>query len=154
MGTSRGTPEISAMRRVLCGNYNSHALVELAHLELALMDQGLNPTYGGLSGSSATDIVNAVRGNFCAVLDVRALCGQGGSVPFWYDVAGALPIARGRDLAVIVTDAQGQRLTGANHPIYTPVAFVVARPDVATITAEMIRTTVCPSFLLPHSWGG
>lgn len=139
--------EIEAKRRVLCGNYNSKALVDIARMELELMKRGLKPTFGGLSGSSATDIVNVVRGSFSACIDVRALCQQGGSKPYWYDVAGGLPIARGRDLSVIVTNAQGQALHGGNHPIYQPVAFVVARPEIEAAVVEVIRCTICPAFL-------
>ncbi len=138
---------IEAKRRVLSGNYNSEALVEIAHLELELMKSGLNPTFGSLSGSSATDITNVIRGSFCACVDVRALCRQGGSKPYWYDVAGALPIARGRDLSVIVTDAQGNLMHGGNHPIYEPVAFAVARPEIKDAVVEAIRKTICPTFL-------
>lgn len=138
-----------ARRRVLCGNYNSRALEDIARLELALMGKGLKGAYGGLTGSSATDIINVVRGSFCACVDVRALCGTGrGSVPYLYDVAGALPVAMGRGLRVEVTDAQGAPLAGTDHPIRTPVAFVVARPDVADVVIAAIRSTVCPGFLL------
>lgn len=139
--------KIEAKRRVLCSNYNSKALVENARLELALMEKGLKPAFGGLTGSTATDIINVVRGSFCVCLDIRALCGKGGSVPYWYDAAGALPIARGRGLAVIVTDSQGRLLQGGNHEIYTPIAFVVARPELEDLVVEAIRTTVCPAFL-------
>jgi fructose-1,6-bisphosphatase/inositol monophosphatase family enzyme len=142
-----GEPRVEAKRRVLCGNYNSKALVDIARLELALMEQGLKVAYGGLTGSSATDIINVVRGSFCVCLDVRALCGSGGSVPYWYDVAGALPIAKARGLSVVVTNSEGMPLEGGNHDIYMPVAFVVARPEVETLVIEAIRTTVCPGFL-------
>ena len=140
-------PQIEAKRRLLCGNYNSQALVDIAHLELALMERGLKGAYGGLTGSTATDIMNVVRGSFCACLDIRALCGKGGSAPYWYDAAGALPVAMGRGLSVIVTDAQGLLLHGGNHDIYTPVAYVVARPQVEEAVVEVIRMTVCPGFL-------
>jgi fructose-1,6-bisphosphatase/inositol monophosphatase family enzyme len=139
-----GAPE--ARRRVLCGNYNSRALEDIARLELALMQKGLKGAYGGLTGSSATDIINVVRGSFCACVDVRALCGKGGSVPYWYDAAGALPVAAGRGLRVLVTDAQGAPLAGANHAIFTPVAFIVARPEVVDTVIEAIRATICPGF--------
>ena len=72
---------------------------------------------------------------------------DGGSVSYWYDVAGALPIAMGRGLDVIVTDSQGVPLQGGNHDIRTPVAFVVARADIAQLVPEGIRTTVCAGFL-------
>lgn len=139
--------KIEAKRRVLCGIYNSKALVEIARVELALMEKGLKPAFGGLTGSSATDIINVARGSFCVCLDVRALCGKGGSVPYWYDVAGVLPIARARGLSVIVTDSQGRVLQGGNHEIYTPIAFVVARPELVDIVTEVIRSAVCPAFL-------
>jgi hypothetical protein len=88
-----------------------------------------------------------VRGSFCACVDVRALCKAGGSVPYWYDAAGALPIARGRGLTVLIANSEGLALNGGNHDIYTPVAFVVARPDVADTIVEAIQRTVCPAFL-------
>lgn len=138
---------IEAKRRVLCGKYNSKALVEIASLELALMEKGLKPAFGELTGSTATDIINVVRGSFCVCLDVRALCGKGGSVPYWYDAAGALPIARGCGLGVIVTDSQSRLLHGGNHDIYTPITFIVARPELVDIVTGVIRSTVCPSFL-------
>jgi len=146
--TSPLSGEIRAKRRVLCGNYNSKALVEIAHLELELMKRGLNPTLGGLTGSSATDIINAIRGSFCACIDVRALCGQEGSVPYWYDVAGALPVAHGCVLTVIITNAQGQRLRGGNHPIYQPIAFLVARPEIEDAMVQTIQDIICPTFLV------
>jgi fructose-1,6-bisphosphatase/inositol monophosphatase family enzyme len=139
---------ISAKRRVLCGDYNSKALVELARLKLALMEKGLNPTFGGLTGSSATDMINVVRGSFCVCLDCRALCGKGGSVPYWYDIAGSEPVARGRGLTVFVTDSEGKALSGGDHEIRTPVGFVVARPGLEDIVVEAIRATVCPQFLV------
>lgn len=142
-----GVPAIEAKRRVLCGDYNSKALLEIARLELALMERGLKVAYGGLTGSSATDIINVIRGSYCVCLDVRALCAAGGSVPYWYDVAGALPIAMGRGLDVVVTDSQGVPLEGGHHDIYTPVAFVVARADIAQLVLEAIRSTVCADFL-------
>ncbi len=132
-------PDITAKRRVLNGNYNSKALRKLADLELSLMDRGLNPAFGGLSGSSATDIINVVRGSFAACLDVRALCGLAGSVPYWYDIAGAVGVARGRGLRVLVTSSQGVPLYGGGHPIYTPVSFIVARPDVFDTIASVVR---------------
>jgi hypothetical protein len=142
-----GQGAIEGKRRVLCGNYNSQAMEEIARLELALMKKGLKGGYGGLSGSSATDIINVVRGSFCACLDVPALCGKGGSVPFLYDVQGALPVASGRGLDVIVTDSNGLALRGGNHNIYTPLAFVVARHGLEQIVIDAVRTTVCPGFL-------
>lgn len=134
-----GIPKIGAKRRVLNGNYNSRALVKLAELDLALMGAGLSPAFGGLAGSSATDIIGVVRGSFAACLDVRALCGGGGSVPYWYDVAGAVGVARGRGLGVIVTGANGEPLEGGDHEIYTPVSFLVARPDVFQTAWGVIR---------------
>ena len=110
-------PNISAKRRVLNGNYNSRALVKLADLELALMDRGLNSTFGGLTGSSATDIVNVTRGSFAACLDVRAMCAGKGSVPYWYDIAGAVGVARGRGLRVLVMTSDGVTLVGGDHEI-------------------------------------
>jgi fructose-1,6-bisphosphatase/inositol monophosphatase family enzyme len=103
-------PNISAKRRVLNGNHNSRALVKLAELEMALIDEGLNPAFGGLAGSSATDIINVVRGSFAASIDVRALCGGKGSAPYWYDIAGAVGVARGRGLGVLVTGSDGAPL--------------------------------------------
>jgi fructose-1,6-bisphosphatase/inositol monophosphatase family enzyme len=133
------TPSITAKRRVLNGKYNSKALVGLAEMELRLMDGGLNPTFGGLTGSSATDIVNVARGSFAACMDVRALCGAKGSVPYWYDIAAAIGIARGRGLRVLVMNNGGAPLEGADYPIYTPVSFLVARPDVFEIVLSIIR---------------
>jgi|SRR5579872_5502233 len=137
-------PKISAKRRVLNGNYNSRALVKLAEVELALMNDGLNPTFGGLAGSSATDIINVARGSFAACLDMRARCGGKGSVPYWYDIAGAIGVARGRGLDVLVTGADGAPLEGGDHEIYTPVSFIVARPDVF----ETVRNVVNGQFAL------
>ena len=77
---------------------------------------------------------------------IRALCGKGGSVPYWYDIAGAIPVALGRGLRVILTDAQERLLTGGNHDIYTPVAFVVARPEVEAVIVDAIRSTINPGF--------
>jgi hypothetical protein len=91
-------------------------------------------------------MINVVRGSFCVCLDCRALCGKGGSVPYFYDVAGALPVAHGRGLSVIVTDSQGIALPGGDHEIRTPVAFVVARPGIEEVAVEAIRTTICPGF--------
>ena len=145
-------PAIEAKRRVLSGNYNSKALMEIARLELALMERGLNAAYGGLTGSTAMDIVNVVRGSFCACVDVRSLCGKGGSVPRWYDAAGALAIALGRGLKVIATDSQGQRLSGGDHDIYTPVAFVVTRPEHETQIIDAIRSTVASGFLRQEAY--
>jgi hypothetical protein len=71
---------IEARRRVLNGEYNSQALLKIAELNLLLMERGLKTAFGGLTGSSATDIINVVRGSFAASIDVRALCGLGGSV--------------------------------------------------------------------------
>jgi fructose-1,6-bisphosphatase/inositol monophosphatase family enzyme len=132
-------PGITAKRRILVGNYNSRALVQLADLELAMMDHGLNSTYGGLTGSSATDIINVVRGSFAACIDVRALCAAGGSVPYWYDIAGAIGVAGGRGLNVVVTTAGGATLEGADHAIFTPVSFIVARPEVFEIVRGLVK---------------
>ena len=73
----RSQPQIEAKKRVLNCNYNARALEEIAGLDLALMDRGLKAAYGGLAGSSATDIINVVRGSFAACVDVRALCKGG-----------------------------------------------------------------------------
>jgi fructose-1,6-bisphosphatase/inositol monophosphatase family enzyme len=143
-GTQSHLP--SAKKRALCGNYNSKALVEIARLELMLSGSGLKFAYGGLSGSSATDIINVVRGSFCACIDVRALYQAGGSVLHWYDIAGALPIARGRGLSVIATDARGNLLSGADYDIYTPVASVVTRHEFEQHIVEAIRSIVCGNF--------
>jgi fructose-1,6-bisphosphatase/inositol monophosphatase family enzyme len=132
-------PNIGAKRRVLNGNYNSRALAKLAELDLALMDRGLNSTFGGLTGSSATDIVNVTRGSFAACIDVRAMCARKGSVPYWYDIAGAVGVARGRGLRVLVMTAGGAPLLGGDHEIYTPVSFVVARPDVFETVTGVLR---------------
>lgn len=132
-------PNITAKRRVLNGNYNSKELVKLAQLELALMDSGLNPTFGGLTGSSATDIINVVRGSFAACVDARALCAGKGSVPYWYDIAGAVGVARGRGLGVLVMTADGRPLEGDDHPIYTPVSFIVARADILDAVVGVVR---------------
>jgi hypothetical protein len=123
------------------------ALVEIAELELALMKKGLKGAFGGLTGSTATDIINVVRGAFCACVDVRAFCESGGSVPYWYDAAGALPIAQARGLSVLVTNSRGSRLFGGNHDIFTPIAFIVAKPGIADIVVEAIRSTLRPGFL-------
>ncbi len=137
---------IEARRRVLNGDYNSRALLKVAQLNLLLMDRGMKPSFGGLAGSSAIDIVNVVRGSFAASIDVRALCGEGGSVLCWYDVAGALPIARGRGLVVHVTDERGRPLRGGNLPARTPVAYVVARADAANAVVSAIRELICHAF--------
>jgi hypothetical protein len=131
---------------VLNCDYNSRAALDIARVNLALMDRSLKPAFGGPTGSSATDIVNVVRGSFAASVDVRALCGQAGSVLYWYDVAGAIPIALGRGLVVHVTDTSGCPLLGAHHPARTPVAYVVARPDVADVVVDVIRELICPAF--------
>lgn len=138
--------QIEAKQRVLNSEYNSRSLEEIAHLSLALMDRGLKASYGGLTGSSATDIINVVRGSFAAYVDMRALCRRGGSILYFYDVAGALPIALGRGLCVILVDGTGAPLVGAGHPIYTPVGLVVARPDVALPVVDAIRAVVCSAF--------
>jgi fructose-1,6-bisphosphatase/inositol monophosphatase family enzyme len=132
-------PDIGAKRRILNGNYNSRALMQLAELELALMDRGLNSTFGGLTGSSATDIINVVRGSYAAGLDVRALCNAKGSVPYWYDIAGAVGVARGRGLRLLVMSGSGAPLDGSDHEIYTPVSFIVARPDVFDMVTQVVR---------------
>jgi len=88
-----------------------------------------------------------VRGSFAACIDVRALCHQGGSCPFWYDAAGALPVARARGLRVVVTSSDGKVLVGSDHPIRTPVALVVAVPEVVEIIVEAVRSLVCPTFV-------
>jgi hypothetical protein len=137
-----GTTAISAKMRILNGNYNSKALVELAKLELALMERNLKSNYGGLAGSSAVDIVNVVRGIFAAALDVRALSAGDGSVLYWYDIAGSVGVAMGRGLKVLVMGADGLQLTGGDHDIYTPVACVIARPDVFDAICETVRSKV------------
>lgn len=73
-------PQIEAKKRVLNCDYNARCQEEIARLSVALMDRKLKAAYGGLAGSSATDIINVVRGSFAACVDVRALCGGGGSV--------------------------------------------------------------------------
>ena len=78
------------------------------------------------------------------------MCGPsargGGSVLYLFDVAGAPPIALGRGLRVILTEADGIPLRGIDHPIYTPVAIVVARPEVANVVVDAIRAVILPSF--------
>ena len=66
----------------------------------------------------------------------------------WYDVAGAFPIAMGRGLRVIATDDEGQPLVGSDHPIRTPVAFVVAIPEVADVAIAAVRKVVCSTFMV------
>jgi len=139
-------PQIEAKRRVLNCDYNARCLEEIARLNLALMDRGLKAAYGGLAGSSATDIINVVRGSFAVCVDVRALCGRGGSILYLYDVAGALAIARARGLRVVLADGDGVPLVGADHAIYTPVSIVVARPDVADAVIEAVRCVICTAF--------
>ena len=80
-----------------------------------------------------------VRGSFAACLDLRARCGAGGSVPYWYDIAGAVGIARGRSLKVLVMTPDGVPLKGGDHTIYTPVSFVVARPDAFESVLSVVR---------------
>jgi fructose-1,6-bisphosphatase/inositol monophosphatase family enzyme len=114
-------PHIEAKKRVLNCDYNARCLEEIARFNLALMDRGLKAAYGGLAGSSATDVINVVRGSFAVCVDVRALFRRGGSVLHLYDVAGVLPIAIARGLSVLLADMNGVPLAGADHAIYTRV---------------------------------
>lgn len=66
---------------------------------------------------------------------------------YWYDAAGAFPVARGRSLSVIITDEQGQLLRGGDHDIHKLIAFVVARPEQEEEIVEAIRSTVHSAFL-------
>jgi fructose-1,6-bisphosphatase/inositol monophosphatase family enzyme len=148
-GLIANVPRIEAKRRILNGNYNSKAQDKLAAIDLALMDAGLKAAFGGLTGSSAVDIINVVRGSFAASVDVRALCGQGGSVPYWYDLAGALPVALARGLSVELMRADGSSLNIGDHAIFEPVAYIVARPDLASTVMEAVRSALRVPVLVP-----
>ena len=61
------TPDIAAKRRILNGNYNSRALRQLAEVELALMDRGLNPCLRRINGKQRHGHNKRGAGQFCCV---------------------------------------------------------------------------------------
>jgi len=144
----KATLQLQTKKRILNGNYNSRALSELALFEMALTDVGLKPNYGGLSGSSATDIINVARGSYAACVDVRALCRGGGSVPHWYDVAGVVPIARGRGLRVILVRPDGEQWGSEDVAVYERVSFIVARGDVVESVVAALVSSIAPNLQL------
>ena len=45
----------------------------------------------------------------------------------------------------IRADGKGKPLQGGNHAIYTPVAFLVASPEIdLELVCEAVRSTICP----------
>jgi fructose-1,6-bisphosphatase/inositol monophosphatase family enzyme len=86
--------------------------------------------------SSAVDVLNIIRNQYDAYIDVRALLPDGGAMLFPYDIAGVIPIALGCGLEV--SDVHGNPISsyeGKNDPL----TLIVARKGLKDKFVEALR---------------
>jgi fructose-1,6-bisphosphatase/inositol monophosphatase family enzyme len=109
--------------RIIVAGYSNKNRIEKGKWEDALYNKGKLRVYEGCRASSM-DIINIIRGQYDAYVDPRALWGsQFGSMLQAYDIAAAVPIARGYGFEV--SDVYGKPLNGYN--LNDPIPIVIAR---------------------------
>jgi fructose-1,6-bisphosphatase/inositol monophosphatase family enzyme len=138
-------PVITAKKRVLHANYAAGDLARLAAVDEALVHAGLAPSYGGLAGSSAIDVINVIRGSFCGYVDVRAIVGVSGARLKFYDIAGVILPAMARGLSVRLMTGSGELVANEHLRHDTPVGLIVARPEALDPILDALAASAFPS---------
>jgi fructose-1,6-bisphosphatase/inositol monophosphatase family enzyme len=109
--------------RIIVAGYSNKNRVEKGKWEDVLYNQGKLRVYEGCRASSM-DIINIIRGQYDAYVDPRALWGkQSGSMLQAYDIAAAVPVARGYGFEV--SDVYGKPLT--EYKLNDSIPIVVSR---------------------------
>lgn len=109
--------------RVIVAGYSNKNRLEKGKWEDALYNKGKLRVYEG-SRASSIDVINIIRGQYDAYIDPRALWGkQSGAMLQAYDVAAAVPIARGYGFEV--TDVYGKTLS--SYKLNDAIPIVISR---------------------------
>ncbi len=133
------TPGDSAQRVLVVGYSNSHRLEKAEIEDVLVRERGIRP-YDG-TRSSSVDIINVIRGQYDAYIDLRALWGGDTRTEARleaYDVAAAIPIALGAGLTA--SDGFGDSWKKYNGML--PLTLVVARPKLHSKILETISPVV------------
>jgi fructose-1,6-bisphosphatase/inositol monophosphatase family enzyme len=113
--------------RIIVAGYSNKNRIEKGKWEDALYNTPHNKgglrVYEGCRASSM-DIINIIRGQYDAYVDPRALWGkQSGAMLQTYDIAAAIPIARGYGFEV--SDVYGNQLTA--YKLNDSIPIVISR---------------------------
>ena len=125
--------------RVIVPCYSNHHRTACARLEEAIeakVREGKCECYGGCR-SSTIDVIDIIRNQYDAYVDFRQLWTtdlKNNSVLRVYDVAAAMPIARGADLRVATPT--GDDFSLADVDGHDPLSVIIGRPQVVE---EIVR---------------
>jgi fructose-1,6-bisphosphatase/inositol monophosphatase family enzyme len=113
--------------RILVIGYSNKERIKKGELEDVLYNQGKFRVYEGCR-ASAVDIINILRNQYDAYVDLRALWGEkSGAMLQVYDVAGVIPIALGCGLRV--SDVYDHSLDEYKRDDFIPLVISRSDPD-------------------------
>lgn len=128
--------------RIIVPCYSNHHRSKCAQLEEAIeagVNEGRCECYGGCR-SSTIDVIDIIRNQYDAYVDCRHLWTtdlEMNSVLRVYDVAAALPIARGAGLKVVTLTGEDLSLAGVDG--HDPLDLIIGRPRVVEQIVQAIE---------------